>query len=592
MIKGKLADILVNSQIPKDYRLQGSLDMKSLKKSMISMAKNSPETYKLVIPKIKKLGDEFSTFEGISVGLDDIEPEYSKRDPIINNAKRKLRAAGSSRSKQMAILLDTQSRLRDITTTHPGDMGMMARSGSRGNMNQLMKMVSSPGIVGDFDGSPIPFLIERGYSEGLSPAEAWIAGDESRSQMMKGQLGTAEPGEMQKVLASVMSAEVISSDDCGTTNGILMDSTDPAIEGRYLPGAGPLIDASRAANLARGSKKIRVRSPMTCAIDSGVCQKCMGISNVGKKFDIGVNVGIRAGQSLSEPLTQMALSSKHGVSLVEGDINKPKGLAAFKQFIEVPKRFFQRAPITEVTGKVESIAKAPQGGFDVLVAGKHHYVPPQRDLKIKKGQVVEAGDVLSSGIPAPDDIVKHKGLGAGREYLMKSLRNVYSESGKNVDPRHLELLAKSQLNYVQVGSGLSDFVPGDVVSVSTLRKALESKGSSGSVNDSIGRTLTRGVSIHLPGTKITPRVAQDLKKEGIGSIVTTGAKISIKPLMSSATRTPLLNPNWMQRLGYRYQKATIINAATFGEKSDLHGHDPVPALAVGSELRRDSKGRY
>lgn len=591
MIRGRLADILVNDKLPSEYKVNGNLDTKHLKKVMLGMAKASPETYKLVIPKIKKLGDEFSTFEGISVGLDDIEPEYAKRDPIINNAKRALRSAGSSHQKKMSILLDTQSKLRDLTSKHPGDMGMMARSGSRGNMNQLMKMVSSPGIVGDYDGAPIPFLIERGYSEGLSPAEAWIAGDESRSQVIKGQLGTAEPGEMQKVLASVMSEQVIASDDCKTTNGIMLEPDDPSIEGRYTTG-GRLIDGREAAAISRSGRSIRVRSPMTCDQDSGVCQKCMGLSNRGSKFNIGVNVGIRSAQSLSEPLTQMALSSKHGVSLVEGDHNKPKGLAAFKQFVEVPKNFFQRAPISEVSGKVNSITKAPQGGFDIDISGKTHYVPPGRTLKIKKGQNIEAGDSLGSGIIAPDDVVKHKGLGAGREYLVKSLRDVYAESGKQLDPRHFELLAKSQLNYVKVNSGVAGFVPGDVVSVSKLRKAFEGKGSEISLRDSAGKVLTRAHGYHLPGTRLTTRVVEDLKRQGIDRVEATSSNMKIEPIMAAATRTPLLNPNWMQRLGYRYQKATLINAATFGEKADLHSHNPIPALAVGHELRRDSQGRY
>ena len=591
MIRGRLADILVNDKLPKDYKITGPLTTKNLKSSMLRLAKDSPESYKFVAPKIKKLGDEFSTFEGISVGLDDIEPEYNKRNPIINNAKRMLRTAGNNHKKKMSILLDTQTKLRDLTAKHPGDMGMMARSGSRGNMNQLMKMVSSPGIVGDWDGSPVPFLIERGYSEGLSPAEAWIAGDESRSQVIKGQLGTAEPGEMQKVLASVMSEQVIASADCGTTNGIMFDANDAAIEGRYTT-SGTLIDGKKAASIARSGNSVRVRSPMTCDLESGVCQKCMGVNNRGRSYAIGQNVGIRSAQSLSEPLTQMALSAKHGVSLVEGDVKTPKGLAAFKQFIEVPKNFFQRAPISEMTGKVNSITKAPQGGFDLDIEGTQHYVPPGRKLHVKKGQRLEAGDTLASGIVAPDDVIRHKGLGAGREYLMKSLRNVYSESGKDVDPRHLELLAKSQLNYVKVDSGLPGFVPGDIVSVSQIRKAFDGKGAELATQESIGKVLTAAHGSHLPGTRVTKRVAEDLSKQGIKRVKATGSPMRLTPVMASATRTPLLNPNWMQRLGYRYQKATIINAATFGEKADLHSHNPLPALAVGHEMRRDSKGRY
>tara|TARA_Y100000592_G_scaffold19371_2_gene29701 strand:- start:4577 stop:6352 length:1776 start_codon:yes stop_codon:yes gene_type:complete len=591
MIRGKFADVMLNTALPRDYRVEGDMDTKRLKTTMLRMAKNSPETYKLVVPKIKKLGDEFSTFEGISVGLDDIEPEYKKRDPIINNAKRKLRQAGNNQKQRMGVLLEAQAKLRDITTTHPGDMGMMARSGSRGNTNQLMKMVSSPGIVGDWDGAPIPYLIERGYSEGLSPAEAWIAGDESRAQVIKGQLGTAEPGEMQKVLASVMSEQVIASDDCGTTNGIILESSDPSIQGRYLT-TGELVTASTAAKLARTKPKVRVRSPMTCELESGVCQKCMGISNSGKNFAVGVNVGIRAGQSLSEPLTQMILSAKHGVSLVEGDHKTPRGLKAFKQFVEVPKNFFQRAPVSEVDGRVEMVSEAPQGGYDLVISGSKHYIPPNRSLKIKKGSTVRAGDVLASGIPAPDDVIKYKGLGAGRDYLMKSLRRVYSEGGKEVDPRHLELLAKSQLNYVRIDGGSKEFLPNDIVSISKIRNSFKGKGEEVAISGSVGKVLTSSVGTHLPGTRITPLIADELRKEGVNKVMATDSKLRISPIMAAATRTPLLNPNWMQRLGYRYQKQTLINAATFGETADLHSHNPIPALAFGKELRRDSQGRY
>lgn len=591
MRKASVYNVLINSKLPSDYRLKGDLTTKNLKTNLLAMAKANPEMYKIVAPKIKKLGDEFSTYEGISVGLDDIEPEYHKRDPIINNAKRALRSAAGNHKKTMSILLDTQSKLRDLTAKHPGDMGMMARSGSRGNMNQLMKMVSSPGIVGDYDGAPIPYLIERGYSEGLAPAEAWIAGDESRSQVIKGQLGTAEPGEMQKVLASVMSEQVISATDCGTRNGISMSADDPGIEGRYTP-SGNLIDAREAASLARRGGKLMVRSPMTCEQDSGVCQKCMGTSTNGKSFAIGANVGIRSAQSLSEPLTQMVLSAKHGVSLVEGDHKAPRGLAAFKQFVEVPKNFFHRAPIAERTGKVNSIAKAPQGGLDIDIEGVPHYVPPGRDLKIKKGQQVSAGDVISSGIVAPDDVVRHKGLGEGREYLVKSLRNVYKESGKDLDPRHFELLARSQLNYVRVQGGVPGYTPGDVVSVPNVRKAFQGMGRDYSIGDSLGKVITEPVGLHLPGTRITSGVLDSLKREGVKTVKATSSSAKLEPIMAAATRTPLLNPNWMQRLGYRYQKATLIDAATFGEEANIHSHNPVPALAVGKEFRRDSQGRY
>lgn len=591
MIRGKLGAVLINSQLPEGYKLPGDFSMKGLKSNLITLAKKDPALFAQSIPKIKKLGDEFSTYETISVGLDDIEPEYNKKNAVIREAKAKLKAVGSNKQLQMATLLQTQDKLLQLTKEHPGDMGIQSRSGGRGNNNQLMKIVTSPGIVGDFDGAPIPYLIERGYAEGLSPAEAWIAGDESRTQAIKTQLGTAEPGEMQKVLASVMSSQVIAEEDCGTKAGVSMKADDPAITGRYLTD-GRLVDTNLAAELARKGGSVQVRSPLNCELDSGICKRCMGLDAVGRQYSIGSNVGVRAGAALSEPLTQMALSSKHGVSLVMGDHNKPRGLAAFKQFVEVPEKFFQRAPVATAQGKVSSISKAPQGGFDIGVGNTTHYIPPNRELKVKIGDYVEQGDILASGVPAPDDIVKHKGLGMGREYLVKSLRDTYSESGIEVDPRHLELLARSQLNYAKVVSDLPGVTPGDIVSVQAMRRHLQGTGSMVDTKSAIGKTLTSYAGVHTPGTLVTSAIAKHLEDSGVNQVEATHLKPQIQPIMVAATRTPLLNPNWLQRLGYRYQKQTMIDAATFGQKADLHGHDPVPALALGSELRRDDKGRY
>jgi DNA-directed RNA polymerase subunit beta' len=480
----------------------------------------------------------------------------------------------------------------DLTKRHKGDMAMTARSGSRGNTTQLMKIIATPVVVGDFHGNPVPFIIKRSYSEGLSPAEAWIAGDESRSQVIKGQLGTAEPGEMQKVLSSVMSSAVVSENDCGTDNGIRLKVDDPSIEGRYVAATGELITSQKAAQLSQRGGFVLVRSPMTCELEKGVCQKCSGTSVKGGDYDIGTSLGLRSAQALSEPLTQMQLSAKHGVSLVKGDANKPRGLKAFKQFVEIPKNFFYKATLANSAGKVESIKEAPQGGFDVYVNKEHHYVPPGRDIKVKQGSEVEAGDLLSSGVPSPDEVLKHKGMGAGREYLVKSIRESFEESGIKIDQRNIEVLAKTQLSFVKLDKPVGDMLEGDVVPVSSVVKQMGLTGQKSSVMSSVGKVLAKPVFEHIPGTLITKRIAEDILDKGKDEVFVTDSKPVFKPVMVAATRTPLLNPNWLQRLGYRYQKDTLIDAATFGQKADIHGYDPLAALAIGKEFKRGPKGEY
>lgn len=592
MISGKLGTVLINSALPKDYRSEGDLDLKKMKGNLVKLAKNAPEQYKFVAPKIKKLGDEFSTYESITVGLDDIEPDYAERDSIINSAQKVVDTYGAKSKQAFDAFMSAQEKVMDLTKRHKGDMAMTARSGSRGNTTQLMKIIATPVVVGDFHGNPVPFLIKRSYAEGLSPAEAWIAGDESRSQVIKGQLGTAEPGEMQKVLSSVMSSAVVSENDCGTDNGIRLKVDDPSIEGRYLAATGELVTSQKAAQLSQKGGFILVRSPMTCELEKGVCQKCSGTSVKGGDYDIGTSLGLRSAQALSEPLTQMQLSAKHGVSLVKGDANKPRGLKAFKQFVEIPKNFFYKATLANSAGKVESIKEAPQGGFDVYINKEHHYVPPGRDIKVKSGEEVEAGDLLSTGVPAPDEVLKHKGMGSGREYLVKSIRESFEESGIKIDQRNIEVLAKTQLNFVKLDKPVGDMLEGDVVPVSSVVKQMGLTGQKSSVMSSVGKVLAKPVFEHIPGTLITKRIAEDILDKGKNEVFVTDSKPMFKPVMVAATRTPLLNPNWLQRLGYRYQKDTLIDAATFGQKADIHGYDPLAALAIGKEFKRGPKGEY
>jgi DNA-directed RNA polymerase subunit beta' len=593
MFKGTLGQYLVKSTLPKNFRpTSNNFTAKDVKNSLVDLARKNPETYASVAPEIKRLGDEFSTYEGLSVGLDDIEPEYSKRDPVIKSARSRILKATSD-SEITKILIDTQSKVKAITRTHSGDMALTANAGAKGNINQLMKAVGTPVVIGDAKGAPTPYLIERGYSEGLSPAEAWIGAIEARANGITAATSVSGPGEMQKVMANMMSPLVVSGSDCGTSNGIMMDPTSQSIEGRYMAGTNKYVDSAVFKILKSKRSKVKVRSALTCEADGGICQKCAGRDNYGKNYDVGTNVGIRSSQALSEPLTQMTLSARHGVNLVSGSKSnlKLRGLKGFKQLVEMPTSFMHKAPLASVTGKVESIKKAPQGGFELKIAGSDHYVPPNRTLKVDLNQKIEAGDVLSSGIPNPADVIKHKGIGAGRMYLAKALNTLYDDEGIKADPKHFEFLAKTQFNYVKADSRLGEFLPGEIIPYNDAKKLLKSNSVVEKVTKSHGKVLMEPVLQHMPGTRIDLSMQKDFSSAGISKIKVSDDDIKFSPVAASAIRTPLFNPNWMQRLGYRYQKNTITDAVTYGETADLNSFNPVPGIVTG-EIGRGSDGKY
>jgi DNA-directed RNA polymerase subunit beta' len=591
-MEGTLGHVLINSLLPKENQIDGVVNKKTLRKALVSYARNDPEGYAKNVPKLKKIGDSIATYEGFSVGLDDIAPEYGVRDPIINSTKNALKRAKND-SEINKILIDAQAKLLDASKKHPGDLATLANSGGRGNAAQLMKTITTPAVIGDYKGKPIPFFVERSYSQGLSPAEAWIAGDESRSQVIKGQLGTADPGELGKIMATMMSGQVISNTDCGTKNGIMMDPGDPSVLGRFLAGSNQLIDSRKQSELVKKRGQIKVRSPMTCEEGSGICQKCRGTESTGRVADIGQNVGIKSSQALGEPLTQMALSSKHGVSLVAGgDDDSPEGLKAVRQFLEVPTSFLGRATLAKENGVVSKVEAAPQGGHHVYVGGASHYIPPTKKVSVNKGDKIEAGDRLSTGVPNPAELVQYKGLGAGRKYLVDSYKKVYEMQGTDMDQRHFETLAKSQLNFVKVNSSVGDFLPGEVVPYNKFIQVAIADSKDSSLSASLGKTLAEPVLHHLPGTRITQSMLADFKSAGLRKVKVTEDDIDAEAVMAPASRTPLLNPDWMERLSHRYQKDTLLDAVQYGERSNLHGHTPYTAIAFGKELRKGPRGTY
>lgn len=583
---------LVNDVLPAGYKLHGEVTKKVLLSTMSKLAKNDPEAYREVVVEMKALGDKIATYDGISVGIEDIEPDYKERDAILAKADARMRTAKTDADK-LDALVDAQDAIGDLSMRHKGTMAMMARAGGRGNKGQLMKSVASPVIVADQKGHGIPYMIRNSYAEGLTPGEYWIAANEARQNVITGQLATAEPGSQGKIITNLAANLVIAADDCGTHNGIALPAKSPDIVDRYA--ADNVEETGLVYNqlvtsevqqqlLEDGVETVIVRSPMTCELREGVCKQCQGLDERGQRHEIGTNVGIRAAHALSEPLTQLALSAKHGIRLAQRDTG-PRGLKAFVQYMEAPKTFPHKATITDQDGVVTAIAPAPQGGFYVTVNDSRKYVPVGLDLLVKKGDRVEAGDALSDGILYPPDVVEHKGLGAGREYLVDAVHNrVFSGS---MDRRHLELIMKRHLNYVTIdeeGAEDSDYLPGDVVDYNTLKAAVKDKKLTAVSEDLLGEYIGADVLHHTVGTRITAAVLGDLRRAGIKQVWVSPKPPKFTPVIAPMSRVPLYNPDWMQRLNHRLLKDSLLNAAHYGQSSSLHSLNPMPAYAYGAEF--------
>jgi DNA-directed RNA polymerase subunit beta' len=589
-----LGRYLVDSALPEKWRGRGQLNKGNLNEILVGIAKDQPDKYPEIVTKLKRLGDEVSTLDGISVGLDDIAPNHKERDEALKPHADAFRKATTDDAKEKALVGGFNAML-DLVKKHPGTMGDMVRSGGRGNAAQLMRTVGAPVMVQDSKGKTVPWLIDRSFSEGLKPSDAWVANSEARKNAVLSNISVIEPGDLSKILVNNMNDQLITTVDCGTKNGLTMLGTDPHIVDRYEAVTNHLITPKYASELSHLNKSVVVRSPMTCEAAHGVCQKCQGLLTNGQPPEIGLNIGVRSAQSLSEPLTQFALNAKHGGRALKGsgDVKQLEGIKGIRSLLEIPSTFMHKAVLASKDGSVQSIVKAPQGGHYVTVADEQHYVSPDHKVIVEPGQSLYAGDMLSDGVPKPDEVVKYKGLGEGRRYLVDALFDVYKRSGAEVDKRHLETLAKSVLNHVQVidpGEG-DAFLKGDVINFNKLKAALAASKKTVPLAEAAGETLAENIRQHMAGSPITQPMLESLAKAGVKSVAIADGGPRVEPFMRPASRTPLMRFDWMARLGHRYLKETLLAGAHRGDVSETQGYSPIPGYVAGT-IGLGEDGKY
>lgn len=286
-------------------------------------------------------------------------------------------------------------------------------------------------------------------------------------------------------------------------------------------------------------------------------------------------------------------NTKHssGVSQGKGKIDDGDTYAGFDvidQLFQIPKEFPHRAAVATVTGNVESVEKAPQGGWNIVVNGKKHYAISETQPRCKVGDYVEAGDQLSTGLMNPADVVRYKGIGEGRRYLMNRATKAYRDSGYAVNRRNMEVLARGFLDNVRIAGNdsVGDFLPDDVVSYSAMASTYKPRPDSAmkAVGDSIGSYLEEPVMHYTIGTRITRNVAKQLQRHGHSNIYVNANPPGFEP---EATPLKLISRNekdWVDRLGGTYLKSNLLDAAHRGATSEIHSLQPEHAMARGIEL--------
>jgi hypothetical protein len=282
----------------------------------------------------------------------------------------------------------------------------------------------------------------------------------------------------------------------------------------------------------------------------------------------------------------LIVSNSGGVASSSG-----KAVSAFRSIeslVQIPEIFPNVAPVAHLDGEVTRIEEAPQGGNYIHIGNERHYIPRGRELHVKRGDVLEAGDVLSSGTPNPADIVKYKGIGDGRLYFVNSLRKAMNDNKISVDRRNLEVLGRALVNHVHITDpeGYGDFLPDEVAEYDSLeRDFVPEHKETVPVTKAGGRYLARPALHYTIGTRITPSVSKTLESNGEKEIDVMDSPPGFVPDMQRVADIPGFKQDWMaQMAGSNLKKRILRNVHSGDAVSKIHGTSFIPGLAKGTEF--------
>lgn len=274
-----------------------------------------------------------------------------------------------------------------------------------------------------------------------------------------------------------------------------------------------------------------IMSVLSASVLRGVPRKSYGIDlATGQLIANAQPVGVIAAQSVGEPGTQLTLNTFHAGGAAGSDITQglprvdelfearnPKGEAFLteiggsaqvwedgdKYVVQITpqkgqvERLKLDGQIVRVKTGTEVLAGdvlasnddeslpviAPFDGTIEVAEGEiiitssaeapvRYEIPGFRQLMVRDGDMVEAGDRLTNGSINLHSLMRLKGVQATQRYIINEILRIYAAQGERVDAKHLEVIVRQMFSRVQVEEpGDSEFVTGDIVSKASVVEA-------------------------------------------------------------------------------------------------------------------------
>ena len=465
----------------------------------------------LTLDDIKAIGYKYSTKAAMTVSIHDMTVPATKEELLENAQKTVDRIAKNfhrgliTEEERYKEVIETWKNTDD-QLTHDlltgldkyNNIFMMADSGARGSDKQIKQLAGMRGLMADTTGKTIELPIKSNFREGLDVLEYFISAHGARKGLSDTALRTADSGYLTRRLVDVSQDLIIRDLDCAEGRDTIpsmeiteladdqekIESLQERITGRFLaediinPETGEIVikanhmvTPKRASQVMdalskMGRQSVKIRTVLTCRSKSGICAKCYGANlATGKPVEVGEAVGTIAAQSIGEPGTQLTMRTFHTGGVAGGDITQ--GLPRVEELFEArkPKGL---AILTEIPGVVE--IRDTKKKREVIVTdnesaqSKTYLIPYGSRLKVKEGQILQAGDILTEGSINPHDLLKIKGVKAVQDYMISEVQRVYRLQGVEINDKNIEMIVRQMMKKERINeAGDSRFIPGTTV---------------------------------------------------------------------------------------------------------------------------------
>ena len=393
-----------------------------------------------VADAIKSIGFEYATKSGTTLAVADISIPPERKsiidealkavEVVLRDFRRGLLTEQEKNEREIQIWQETTDLVGIAVRKHmdpDGNLSTMATSGAtKGGFSTISQLAGMRGLMADPSGRIIPMPIRSNFREGLTAQEYFISTHGARKGLADTALRTADAGYLTRRLVDIAQDIIINEHDCGTHEGVWIRTTDDVAgqsmmsrmysrliaervldpkTGEVLAEYNDVITHDLARKIASTNvAELKLRSPMTCQLNHGICSKCYGIDLArGEMVQLGSAVGIVAAQSIGEPGTQLTLRTFHtGGVASSGASDITTGLPRVEEIFEARKMPKGEAMVAEIGGVVRILQSEKYADMREIhiehaeMVHDEYAIPEDWKFVAKDESEIQAGDILAT----------------------------------------------------------------------------------------------------------------------------------------------------------------------------------------------------